>query len=262
MLTGLQRSLTDINMSYLNNKKKSLDDTDVRYNNIESIDNDIYEKTKYSKIFFKKIYFYVEYSKRLNVNKFSKRDNKYFNYCIKNFKMIDGLCLEFGTFKGERIQQIKSCLNKNDIIYGFDSFEGLHEDWIDPISGKKIMDKKSFNLDGILPEIKDPNIKLVKGYFKDSIPKFLKEQNIQDSDSISLLHIDCDLKSSTIDVFENISHLIKPGTLILFDDLHSQFCTHWWDEYIVFEEYAKKYNWNYEFVALVFDGGQGALVIK
>ena len=47
MLTGLQRSLTDINMSYLNNKKKSLDDTDVRYNNIESIDNDIYEKTKY-----------------------------------------------------------------------------------------------------------------------------------------------------------------------------------------------------------------------
>ena len=56
------------------------------------------------------------------------------------------------------------------------------------------MDKKSFNLGGILPEIKDPNIKLVKGYFKDSIPKFLKEHNIQNSDSISLLHIECDIK--------------------------------------------------------------------
>ena len=242
-------------------------DTEVKIN------PQIFNKIKNAKIFFKRQSVYQKYKEIFNINKFLRRDTHYIKYCIKNFKILDGLCLEFGTYKGERIKQIATCVqkkyhyipnhHKHRIVYGFDSFEGLSEEWTEPETNKLIKNKKAFNLNGKLPNINKkgyfPNVCLVKGYFEDSIPKFLSKNNL---DQIALLHVDCDLKSSTIDIFENISHLIKVGTLILFDDFHNVGCTQWWDEYYVFETYAKKYNWKYKIVACVIDGGQTAVVIE
>lgn len=202
------------------------------------VKKDIYNKTKYSKVFFKSLRIYNNFKNKIKIDKFRPENTRYFHYCISNYKTINGLCLHFGRFDGKKLLKIKSYLNEE--VYGFD-FPGKEPDT---------------DLD-----LKNPEIKLITGYGRKSIQSFLKQESVKNVDVISLLHINCEDTSSTKDVFKNIYHLIKTGTLILFNNLHSQFCRSWLDDFYVFNEYAIKYNWTYEFVALVFDDQQAALII-
>ena len=67
------------------------------------------------------------------------------------------------------------------------------------------------------------NVELVKGLFSDSLPVFLKEQGrfTGGNQTVSYLHIDCDLYAGSRDAFTFLSPHIKPGTVILFDELVS-----------------------------------------
>ena len=56
-------------------------------------------------------------------DKFEMRKN-----LIDNHQLIDGLVMEFGVYQGESIAQLASIL-PSKMIHGFDSFEGLPEDW-------------------------------------------------------------------------------------------------------------------------------------
>jgi len=104
----------------------------------------------------------------------------FLNLAIKNITVKNGLILEFGVFKGRTINYFASKL-KNNIIYGFDSFEGLPDEWnADNPKGK-------FSLNGKRPKVKK-NGKLIKGLCQETLPKFKKENN----KNISLLQIDCD----------------------------------------------------------------------
>lgn len=117
--------------------------------------------------------------------------------------------LEFGVCTGSSMKIIKRELNKKHKkyeVFGFDSFVGLPEDW--PGTGLK---KGYFSTQGNIPDIKD--VKFFKGWFKDTIPEYLKIAK-----DIALLHVDCDLYSSTIDVLYGIQAYIVPGTIIVFDD--------------------------------------------
>ena len=60
------------------------------------------------------------------------------------------------------------------------------------------------------------NVKLVPGWFSDSIPPW-KAENFG---SISFLHVDCDLYSSTRDVLALLNDRIVPGTVIVFDEMY------------------------------------------
>jgi hypothetical protein len=122
-------------------------------------------------------------------------------------KSKNDLWLEFGVFTGRTINLISSYTLED--VYGFDSFEGLPEFWRDGF------DKGEFNLEGVLPEVNN-NVKLIKGWFNDTLPLFLK--NIKNS-NITLLHIDCDLYSSTKYVLDTCLPYIKPGCFIIFDEL-------------------------------------------
>ena len=52
------------------------------------------------------------------------------NKACENFSNENYLFLEFGVFNGDSITRISNILKKyNKQIYGFDSFEGLSEDW-------------------------------------------------------------------------------------------------------------------------------------
>ena len=66
----------------------------------------------------------------------------------------DGLILEFGVFSGVTVNRISTVTNKT--VYGFDSFEGLPEDW------GRGMNKGFFKCD--LPEVNN-NVELVVGWF-------------------------------------------------------------------------------------------------
>jgi len=131
---------------------------------------------------------------------------------ISQYLAKDKLNLEFGVFSGTTINAIAE--NRPDLqFHGFDSFEGLPEDWD---MGQKNVNKKAFDCQGSVPMV-EKNVKLWKGWFDKTIPDFLdSEYNKTD---IGYLHIDCDIYSSTVTVLDSLNHLIVPGTIIKFDEL-------------------------------------------
>jgi len=115
-----------------------------------------------------------------------------------------GMMLEFGVWKGDwitRMSQMAPSLH----WYGFDSFEGLPEAW-------SIRQAGFFALDA-LPAV-PANVTLVKGWFKDTLPKFLDEH----SGPLGFSHIDGDLYSSTIEVLDLLAERLQVGTTLVLDD--------------------------------------------
>lgn len=119
---------------------------------------------------------------------------------------IEGLHLEFGVYHGESIKYLSS-LSKNT-FYGFDSFEGLPENWGD------WMKKGSFRTNG-KPNIESEKIKLIVGLFENTIDSFMENH----TENISFIHIDCDLYSSTKTIFDKMRSRFVSGTVILFDEI-------------------------------------------
>jgi len=76
----------------------------------------------------------------------------------------NGLFLEFGVWKGNTINHIASRIA--DDIYGFDSFEGLPENWRDGLN------KNLFSVDK-LPTVKN-NVTLIKDWFNKTLPEFFE----------------------------------------------------------------------------------------
>ena len=149
---------------------------------------------------------------------------------------IDGLCMEFGVYNGDSINYFsKACPNK--IWFGFDSFEGFQEDWRGGYFAKG-----NYSLDGKKPKV-NKNVKLIKGWFKDTLPKFLKLNN----DKICFVHIDCDTYESTKEVLNILtSKKLTPGTLILFDEYLSY--VGWKQgEFKAWQEFVKKNKIKYKY---------------
>jgi hypothetical protein len=140
---------------------------------------------------------------------------------------LDGLWMEFGVFTGRSLEQFsRKCPS---VLYGFDSFEGLHEKWDDNnpkgvfnLNGKippgYIVGENHSMHDSSLPLNWKPwpkNVKLVKGFFDKTLPVFLEKFE----GDAALIHIDCDLYSSTKDIFKYLKNRIKTGTIIVFDEI-------------------------------------------
>lgn len=136
-------------------------------------------------------------------------------YQCQQFVRPEGLLLEFGVFKGKTLNQI--CQYWPDrTVFGFDSFVGLPEHWfIDGEAGLSIRANK-FDLTNSDPIDYPTNSILVRGWYEDSIDPWL-ERNAGD---IALLHIDCDLYSSTKTVLTKLNSRIVPGTVIAFDEFY------------------------------------------
>jgi hypothetical protein len=153
----------------------------------------------------------------------------------------DGLWIEFGTYDGRSVNKI-SRYTEND-VYGFDSFEGLPEAWVG-----RHMPKGTFNLGGASSDFSlskffvYPNVKLFKGWFSDTLPKF-----ISDNDKpISFMHVDSDIYSSAKDIFNNTYKNIKNGCIIVFDELigYPNFEEHEWKAWWEFvDEYGIEFEW-------------------
>jgi len=159
----------------------------------------------------------------------------------------DRLICEFGVFEGTTINHLAQLTSKT--IYGFDSFEGLPEAWSGSIP------KGHFAMEA-LPKVKS-NVKLVKGFFDKSLPGFLKEN----PGKAGLLHIDCDLYSSTKTVFELFESRLTPGTVIVFDEYFNYPA---WEqgEHKAFNELISKIKGTIEFVGFVHKNEQVAVVLK
>ena len=58
-------------------------------------------------------------------------------------------------------------------------------------------------------------MELVVGWFNDTLENWIESNN----NSVSFLHIDCDLYSSASYVLKTLNEKIKVGTIIVFDEL-------------------------------------------
>jgi Methyltransferase domain len=116
------------------------------------------------------------------------------------------LWLEFGVFSGRTINYISKFTA--DKVYGFDSFEGLPETW------RPGFEKGVFNKNGNLPDV-NSNVELIKGWFNETLPDFIKSQNKK----VSFLHIDCDLYSSAKYILNTLKDHLDNDCVVIFDEL-------------------------------------------
>ena len=159
-------------------------------------------------------------------------------FCFEE-KTIKGLVLEFGVFSGFTINHIASQTDQD--VHGFDSFEGLPEDWNSAKKG-------TFNQNGKMPDVAD-NVQLHAGWFEDTIDEF--KNNF--TGMISFMHIDCDLYSSTHTVLFSLKKQITKGTIIVFDEY---FNYPGWQkhEYLAFKEFINETGKKYEYIAFAGRG--------
>lgn len=167
--------------------------------------------------------------------------SKFWDYTIDHADTTNGLWLEFGVYQGRSINAISKRTNMT--VYGFDSFQGLPDDWYDDINFCK---KGALDLKGILPKV-NSNVHLIAGWFENTLPKFV--DTLPDKTQfVSFMHIDCDLYSSTKTVFDNLKHLIKPGTVIMFDEYWYNYK---WEEheFKAFQEFIAESGFKYDYIA-------------
>ena len=162
----------------------------------------------------------------------------------------DGLHLEFGVYKGDSINRFAG-LSPDVIWYGFDSFEGLPEAWT---LGAK---KGAFSVGGRLPPVRS-NVRLIKGFFEDTLPGFIGEHR---GAKIALMHVDCDLYSATKTIFANVADMLAPGTIIIFDELINYHGGREVGEFKAFMEFTAERKLSFEYVAYNRTGSQVAVRI-
>jgi hypothetical protein len=115
-----------------------------------------------------------------------------------------GMALEFGVFTGTTLKIIAAGRDGGG-VYGFDSFDGLPENW------RAGFDVGAFGIDAP-PEV--PGAELVVGLFEDTLPGFLAAH----PGAVDLLHVDADLYSSAVTVLELVGPRLRPGSVIVFDE--------------------------------------------
>ncbi|HEX8286855.1 MAG TPA: TylF/MycF/NovP-related O-methyltransferase [Pyrinomonadaceae bacterium] len=145
--------------------------------------------------------------------------------------------LEFGVSKGDSLKHWTD-INQNpqSKFWGFDTFTGLPEKWE---VFTTTIDKNSFSMNGKPPDLQDERIAFVKGLFQETLPDFLRD--FEPSGRI-VIHNDADLYSSTLFTLCQCNEILKPGTIVVFDEFSSvlhefraleDYCASFMKDYVV-----------------------------
>ena len=158
------------------------------------------------------------------------------DFALEAVTVENGLHTEFGVFSGTTINHIARRIGQDRHIHGFDSFEGLPENWGPAAVG-------TFDKGGEMPEV-DKNVTLHKGWFDDTIDVFLENN----PGPMAFIHADADLYSSTKTILSKLRQRIVPGTIIVFDEFINY--PSWKDhEYKAFMEFVDSNSVGYEYIA-------------
>ena len=172
------------------------------------------------------------------ISRLAREDRRWSTMCEAieyiNYEKIPGDILEFGVFTGVSLALLTKAqsIDPKGVtrrIVGFDAFEGLpasidvHARWRrgdcttingwHPFltAGERVTSetvKQLFVACGL------PAPELEVGWFVDTLPHVIPTRYSQ----AALLHIDCDLYESTLQVLTAVSPALQDGTLVLFDD--------------------------------------------
>jgi hypothetical protein len=160
---------------------------------------------------------------------------------------LNGMYCEFGVYTGTTINYVASKVTS--LVHGFDSFEGLPENW------RAGFETGTFAVKG-LPGVR-PNVRLYKGWFKDSLPVFKRDH----TEPLAFGHLDADLYASTKDVFDALGDRIVAGTVLQFDEFLNY--PGWQEgEQKAFIEFCKTRQAEVEYIGYVPSNQQVAVRIK
>ncbi|MGH9327559.1 MAG: TylF/MycF/NovP-related O-methyltransferase [Terriglobia bacterium] len=135
------------------------------------------------------------------------------------------LYLEFGVYRGNATRYWSKLLrNPASKLHGFDSFEGLPENWLPQ------RPEGYFSLRGEAPLMDDTRVRFFKGWFEQTLPDYELP-----SHEVLVLNFDADLYAPTIFVLDALERAIIPGTYIYFDEFNHQF-----HEMRAFDEFTKR----------------------
>ena len=149
---------------------------------------------------------------------------------------------EFGVWKGEAFKYLIKTFKKG---YGFDTFEGLPEDWHYRKAG-------SYSSEGKIPKVEGGEF--IKGNFNDTLPDFFSVPRPM----ASIINFDADLYSSTICALNFAQSVIDKDTILIFDEFIIN--KNWeQDEYRALEEFCATNNYEYKVIGISFFTKQVAL---
>lgn len=175
---------------------------------------------------------------------FNRRDELW-DFCVyafnKNGNFVNNelVFAEFGVWKAESINYFAHKFPDMRLI-GFDSFEGLEEDW--PGTGLKA---GHFSTGGSLPNVQG-NVHLVKGWYSNTLPNYLR-LNPHAFDDLRILHLDSDTYTPTKYILETLETYLRPGTIIIFDEYFGYF-GYKAHEFRAFKEFIKKTGIKYKYI--------------
>ncbi len=154
-----------------------------------------------------------------------------------------GMALEFGVYTGTTLKIIAS--RRAAGVYGFDSFDGLPENW------RVGFDSGTFGMDAP-PQV--AGAELVVGLFDRSLPAFLAVH----PGPVDVLHIDADLYSSAATVLCHVGPRLRPGSVVVFDEF---FNYPGWEahEARAWAEYAATHRLGFRYEAYTLDNEQVVL---
>ncbi len=157
--------------------------------------------------------------------------------------------LEFGVYSGATITTLANASPPTTRLFGFDSFEGLPEDW------RPGYERGMFALE-TLPEVPE-NVTLVKGWFTDSLPGFIETLDAP----LQLVHVDCDLYSSTKFVLEALRNHLDNHAILIFDEYLNY---DGWEEheYKAFQEFVNDSPFDFDYIGCVPSHQQVAVRLK
>ena len=158
-----------------------------------------------------------------------------------------GLMLEFGVADGASLRYVAGRVERP--FHGFDSFEGLPEDW----SGT-FEKRGKFGRGGALPTV-PANATLHRGLFDDTLPAFLAEHA---GEPAAFVHVDCDIYSSTASVLRHLGPRLAAGTVLVFDEYFNY--PNWErHEWRAFQEFVRDTGTSYAYLGFAQKNGHVAV---
>jgi O-methyltransferase len=168
---------------------------------------------------------------------YSKRESSFLEIIKNEIKEESITYLEFGVAAGDSMKWwLKNISNAQSRFYGFDTFEGLPEEF-------GVVAKGHFNQNGKIPIVNDERCFFTKGLFQETVPYAIP--NIDFTKKV-ILHLDADLYSSTLYLLTKLHAHLKVGDIIIFDEFGVPI-----HEFKAFLDFISAYNMEYELLNAV-----------
>jgi hypothetical protein len=143
--------------------------------------------------------------------------------------------LEFGVAAGNSFKWwAEHNGNPKSQFHGFDTFEGLPEDW-------GVFKAGDMSTGSKFPDIKDERVTFHKGLFQKTLPGFIQKANWSQR---KVIHMDADLYSSTLYVLTMLAPYLKKDDVVMFDEY-----TVPRHEFLAFKNFVESYYLEFELIA-------------